>query len=166
MWLAIWSKPRAEKVALGLLASAGVPAWLPTITVRRRWSDRWKDVELPLFPGYLFAQTTPDAWPQLLRVRAVLTVVKQGHQPAWIREHQMEELRAAVERIKSGDEEPEVVEDFELGTRVRVVDGPFAGLVGVVREKRGARRLLVGFEQIGRAVSIAIGAASVTRAID
>jgi hypothetical protein len=36
-----------------------------------------------------------------------------------------------------------------------------AGLVGVVREMRGKRRLLVGFEQIGRALSVSIGAADV-----
>jgi transcription antitermination factor NusG len=49
---------------------------------------------------------------------------------------------------------------------VRVIEGPLAGLIGVVREIRGSRRLLVGFEQISRALSISIGAAAVERYYD
>jgi transcription antitermination factor NusG len=164
-WLAVWTKPRAERVAAEMLEVRGVPVWLPTITVRRRWSDRWKDVQVPIFPGYLFAQAEMGSWPELLRVQGVLTVVKQGRVPAWLRDHQMFELRSAVERIGLG-EEPEVVEDYEVGERVRVIDGPLAGLIGIVREKRGRRRLLVGVEQIGRAVSLSIGAARVERAAE
>jgi len=162
-WLAVWTRPRAEKVAAEMLELRGITAWLPTMKVSRKWSDRWKEVVLPVFPGYLFAQAASDNWPELLRVRGVLTIVKEGRKPAWIREHQMQELRAAVEYVASGARDPEVVEDFELGARVRVIEGPMAGLVGVVREKRGGRRLLVGFEQIGRALSISIGAARVER---
>jgi transcription antitermination factor NusG len=162
-WLAVWTKPRAERVAAGMLEARGVAVWLPTITVRRRWSDRWKEVEVPMFPGYLFAQAGIGSWPELLRVHGVLTIVKQGRVPAWLRDHQMLELRAAVERICLGEQEPEVVDDYEVGERVRVIDGPMAGLVGIVREKRGGRRLLVGVEQIGRALSLSIGAARVER---
>lgn len=162
-WLAVWTKPRAEKAVARALGLNAVSLWLPIVSARRRWSDRWKDVELPLFPGYLFAQATMQTWPALLRVVGVLTVVKQGHKPAWIRERQMAELRLAVERLISNDEEPEVVEAFEPGDRVRVIDGPMAGLVGVTREIRGSRRLLIGVEQIGRALSVSIGAADVER---
>jgi transcription antitermination factor NusG len=49
---------------------------------------------------------------------------------------------------------------------VRVVDGPMAGLAGVVREMRGRRRLLIGIEQIGHALALSIGAADVERVAD
>jgi transcription antitermination factor NusG len=162
-WVAVWTRPRAEKAAAHVFARRAVPHWLPTLRVRRRWSDRWKDVELPLFPGYLFAQTESKAWPSILTVPGVLTVVKNGRNPAWISAERMVELRRAVDRVVLGEQEPEVIDDFEPGDRVRVVDGPMAGLIGVVREVRGRRRLLVGFEQIGRALSILIGAAKVER---
>lgn len=160
-WLAVWTKPRAEKVAARALESRDVPFWLPTMKVRRRWSDRWKEVELPLFPCYIFAEVGQDDWAALLRMPGVLTVVKHGRKPAWIRSPQMEDLRDAVARLDPEEPEHEIVQDFELGDKVRVTDGPMAGLVGVVREVRGSRRLLVGFEQIGRALSLSIGAAKV-----
>lgn len=133
------------------------------MTVRRKWSDRWKDVELALFPSYLFAEVPLDDWAGLLRTRGVLTVVKSGGKPAWIKQSEMKNLRDAVERCGIGEFEIELVKNFELGDRVRVTEGHMAGLVGVVREVRGSRRLLVALEQIGRAVSVSIGAASVEK---
>jgi transcriptional antiterminator RfaH len=165
-WLAIWTKPRAEKVAARSLHSHGVPHWLPTMKVRRRWSDRWKEIEVPLFSSYLFAEVGSEGWASLLQIPGILTVVKTGRDPAWIRQEQMADLRHAIERLRLGEEIHEVVQVFELGEKVRVTEGPMAGLVGVIREIRGSRRLLVGIEQIGRALSISIGGASVERVGD
>jgi transcription antitermination factor NusG len=163
-WLAVWTKPRAEKVVATALGMQQDGVWLPLLTVRRRWSDRWKDVDMPLFPGYLFVQSGIDNWPTLLRIPGVLTIVKQGTSPAWIRSQQIADLRAAVDRMSMLPvAEPHVVDDFEPGERVRVVNGPMTGLVGVIREIRGSRRLLVGFEQIARALAFSLGAADVER---
>ena len=162
-WLVVWTRPRAEKAVAKAIESRSFPIWLPTVTVRRRWSDRWKEVEFPLFPGYLFAQVPIDNWSALLRVPGVLTVVKHGRKPARIREGQMADLRFAIDRLISCGQAPEVVHDFEPGERVGVVDGPMQGLAGVVREMRGKRRLLVGFEQIGTALTVSIGTERVTR---
>lgn len=162
-WLAVWTKPRAEKAVARVLDARAVTCWLPTIRVRRRWSDRWKEVDVPLFPGYLFAQPHVRSWTSLLAIPGVLTIVKRHRTPAWIREQQMTDLRSAVERVIVGDREPEIVNDFHAGDLVRVLDGPMAGLTGVVREIRGSRRLLVGLEQIGRALSLSIDAAQVER---
>lgn len=162
-WVAVWTKPRAEKVVAAALASRLDHVWLPQIRVRRRWSDRWKEVDLPLFPNYLFASIPERDWPTLLRVPGVLTVVKHGTRPAWLHEHQIIDLRIAVDALASGDVEPELVDDYEPGDRVRVISGPMAGLRGVVREVRGGRRLLVGVEQIGKAIALSIGAADLER---
>src|SRR5258708_26845654 len=114
-WLAVWTRPRAEKVAARALESLSVSVWLPTINSRRRWSDRWRVVELPLFPGYLFARCSADAWSRLLHAQGVLTVVKFGQGPAWIRDKQMAELQGAVERVALHAAEPEIERDFVQG---------------------------------------------------
>jgi transcription antitermination factor NusG len=75
----------------------------------------------------------------------------------------MVELRQALDRLSPAEHEPEVVHDFEMGERVKVVDGSLAGVIGVIREIRGGRRLLIGVEQIGQALSISIGSARVQR---
>jgi transcription antitermination factor NusG len=159
-WLAVWTKARAEKAVARTLADRSVEHWLPLVTVRRQWSDRWKLVEMPLLPGYLFARVGPHEWSSLLPVSGVLTVVKYGAAPACIRPDQIAQLRDLVERLGVGEDVPEVHE-FEPGAVVRVVSGPLAGLRGVVREVRGQRRLLVGIDQIGKAVAVNIGASQV-----
>ena len=55
-WVVVWTESRAEKQVESRLAASGIEAWLPKFVARRRWSDRWRDVVLPLFPGYLFAR--------------------------------------------------------------------------------------------------------------
>ena len=163
-WIAIWTKPRAEKAVARFLEGRDVEVWLPLINSRRQWSDRVRVVALPLFPGYLFGRAAIGTWPSLLRTPGVLTVVKHGVQPAWIRDQQMDDLRAAVERIGKFGIEPDVENQyFDDGDCVRVVEGPMAGLVGRVLEHRGGRRLLIGIEQIGRAISVSIKAAAVVR---
>lgn len=161
--MAVWTRSRAEKAVARSLDDRAIEHWLPLVTVRRRWSDRWREVEFPLFPGYLFARVPEDDWLTLLRLPGVLTVVKNGRKPARIREQQMADLRLATGRLVSGHEDVVVEERFESGDRVRVVQGPMAGLAGVVCAVRGKRRLLVGFEQIGRALSVSIGTALVER---
>ena len=57
-WIAVRSKPRAEKVALKQLEKKGMQAYLPLVRQKRKWSDRMKWVELPLLPGYLSVSYT------------------------------------------------------------------------------------------------------------
>jgi transcription antitermination factor NusG len=162
-WIAIWTKARAEKSVARTLEARAISVWLPTVVVRRRWSDRWKEVQFVVFPGYVFARIDLNEWGALLRVAGVLTVVKDGAKPARIRDAQLTELRSALAGLALGEHPPEVIADFKPSTRVRVIDGPMAGLIGVVRQVRGKRRLLVGLEQIGHAVAVSIGVARVER---
>src|SRR5262249_14691167 len=55
-WYALRTRSRHEKIVNRQLAGRGVEAFLPLVNRRRRWADRWKDVNLPLFPGYCFAR--------------------------------------------------------------------------------------------------------------
>lgn len=54
-WFVIWTESRAEKKVEARIAALGLSPWLPTVRERHRWSDRWREVVCPLFPGYLFA---------------------------------------------------------------------------------------------------------------
>ena len=53
-WFVIWAESRAEKKVEKRMAAMGLEPWLPVVKERHRWSDRWREVECPLFPGYLF----------------------------------------------------------------------------------------------------------------
>src|SRR5450759_4382054 len=96
-WFVIWAESRAEKQVAKRIAALGLSAWLPVVKERHRWSDRWREVECVLFPGYLFASATNANWHQVLRIPGVLTVVKDGGKPALLTDSYVTSLRDAIE---------------------------------------------------------------------
>ncbi len=159
-WFVIWTESRAEKKVESRMAALGLSPWLPTITEKHLWSDRWRDVVLPLFPGYLFARADRAEWHTVLRTRGVLTVIKHEGKPALLDDEFVSSLREAVERGRDHGIAP--ITDFEPGDPVVVVqDGPLKGVRGVVREKRSGRQLIVWVQEIGRGLALTIGSALV-----
>lgn len=159
-WCVIWTQARAEKKVAARAAAMGFAPWLPTVTEKRRWSDRSKAIVVPLFPGYLFARTNSMEWGKLLRIPGVLTIVKEGGRPALLRDDFVAGLRAAVERQGA---EPEAVAalDYVSGDAVVVQDGLLKGFRGVIRECRNGRQLVVWIAEIGKGVALTIGSALV-----
>ena len=125
--------------------------------VEKRWS-------FPCFPGYLFAQPPDAGWSTLLHVPGVLTIVKQGKVPAPISQLEIDNLKAAIHRVLEMGEEPEVREGLcAPGELVRVVRrGPWrSSRWGWWQERhRCSRRLLVGFEHVGQALSVSVSSAT------
>lgn len=160
-WLVIWTESRAEKKVAERIAGKGLVSWLPTIRERRRWSDRWKEVEVPLFPGYLFAQASAADWAGLLRLPGVVTVVKQGGKPAALSNDFIVSLRDAISRPNAVPERVEESVDYGPGDEVIVQEGALRGVRGVVRERRSARQLVIWVAAIGRGVAFTIGSALV-----
>ena len=163
-WLVIWTESRAEKKVEGRIAALGLATWLPTITERRRWSDRWRDVVCPLFPGYLFARAGSFEWYDVLRTPGVLTVVKQDGRPATLQDGFVRDLRNAIERKDTAAEAVAEPVEYTPGEEVIVQEGPLAGLRGVVRESRNRRRLVIWVAEVGRGVAFTIGSALVRAA--
>ena len=163
-WLVIWTESRAEKKVASRIAAQGMESWLPTITERHRWSDRWREVVLPLFPGYLFARHDATLVHRVLRTPGVLSIVKAGSRPALLSDTFVHSLRRAVEQSGVVAEPVLDQHDYRVDDEVIVQDGPLAGLRGVVRQLRGARHLVVWVAEVGRGVAFTVGAALVARA--
>src|SRR5687768_10824808 len=96
-WFVVWTESRAEKRVESRIAAQGLESWLPKVTERRKWSDRWRDVLLPLFPGYLFARGGLAQLHSLLRTPGVVTVVKSAGRPALLSDGFVASLRRAIE---------------------------------------------------------------------
>ena len=164
-WFVIWTASRAERKVEARIAAMGLSPWLPTVKERHRWSDRWREVVCPLFPGYLFVRNRSVEWHEVLRTPGVLTVVKQGGRPALIADTFVAGLRDAIER--TGAEPGQVTEavDYRPGDAVVIVqEGPLKGVRGVVRERRRGRHLVIWVSEIGRGVAFTIGSALVKAA--
>ena len=57
-WLVVYTKPRQEKKAAAALEKRGIGVYCPLKREKRKWSDRWKWVETPLFTSYVFVRAT------------------------------------------------------------------------------------------------------------
>ena len=160
-WFVIWAESRAEKKVEKRLAALGFLPWLPVVKERHRWSDRWRDVEIPIFPGYLFARGAKADWHQILRTPGVLTVVREGGKPALLADSFVAALRDAIGREGAAPEAVSEDVDYAPGDEVIVQEGVLRGVRGVVRERRNGRQLVVWVAEIGRGVAFTIGSALV-----
>jgi transcriptional antiterminator NusG len=89
-----------------------------------------RTVERRVFPGYILVEMKmdEDSWYVVRNTPGVTGFVGMGNDPTPLRQ---EEVKAILDRM-SGSHGPNVVIDFKLGQKVRIIDGPFNDFIGTV----------------------------------
>lgn len=151
-WFALRVKSRCEKVVVTRVQHKGLEGFLPLYESRRRWSDRPKSVELPLFPGYVFCRLDPHHRLPLLTIPGVLHLVGSGKIPIPIDDREI----AAIQRAVSSGLWTEPCPFLEAGQRVLLEDGPLAGLEGIFVGTAKQQRIIVSLTLLKRSVAVAI----------
>jgi len=151
-WFALRVKSRCEKIVSTLARHKGFEQFLPLYQTRRRWSDRFKVVELPLFPGYVFCRTNPELRLPCLTIPGVLSFVGIGKVPVPIADAEI----AAIRRALGAGLVAEPYPFLEVGQRVRLAEGPLAGLEGFLVEVRKQHRIIVSVSLLKRSVAVEI----------
>jgi transcription antitermination factor NusG len=154
-WYACYTRARHEKRVSEQLVRRGVETYLPLMQRERQWSDRRKLVEFPLFPGYVFGRFALAELHRVVTVPGVAMVIRHNGVPSPIADHELENVRRFVAGLAESGQVPEP-RPLEPGEAVRVMHGPFAGVQGVVVERRGRRRVLVGLTTIGQGMEVDI----------
>ena len=159
-WFAIQTLSRHEKVVRSQLEMRNVEHFLPTMKRLSQWTDRKKEVEVPLFAGYCFARFSLANRLPVLQSQGVVRVIGSGGQPEPIPDEEIESLR----KLMSSPSDYVCCPYLRKGMLVEVIRGPLQGVKGrLVREARSCR-LVLSISLIQRAVSIEIDAASVAAA--
>lgn len=151
-WFALRVKSRCEKVVSLIARQKGVEEFLPLYQSRRRWSDRLKSVEFPLFPGYLFCRIDPQHRLPLLTIPGVLHFVGIGKVPAPIDDTEVATIQAVVRSGLLTEPWP----FLEVGQRVRLEEGPLAGLEGILVGTSKQQRIIVSVTLLKRSVAVTI----------
>ena len=151
-WFAVRVKSRCEKAVATMAQSKGFEEFLPLYQSRRRWSDRLKSLELPLFPGYLFCRLDPQYRLPLLTIPGVLHFVGIGKSPAPIEDAEIAALQIAVRSGLLTEPWP----FLEIGQRVRLDEGPLSGLEGILIGTSKLERLVVSVTLLKRSVAVSI----------
>jgi transcription antitermination factor NusG len=151
-WYAIRVKPRHEKTCGLALRSKGYETLVPFYHCRRRWSDRVKDLELPLFAGYVFCCFDVRLRMPILATPGVSFIVGIGRIPAPVDNAEMEALKAVVRSGLRAEPWP----FLQIGQRVRIEDGPLFGLEGLITDEKRGGRLIVSVSLLRRSVAVEV----------
>jgi transcription antitermination factor NusG len=151
-WFALRVKPRFEKSVATIARNKGYEEFLPLYQCRRKWSDRYQSVELPLFPGYVFCQLNSEFRLPLLTIPGALHFIGVGRVPAPIDAEEIAALQAAMRSGLWAEPWP----FLSAGQRVRLEEGPLAGLEGLLIQIREKQRLVVSVTLLKRSVAVEI----------
>lgn len=153
-WYALLTRARHEKVVAHRLSEAGVSAFLPLVTEVRRWSDRRKAVEFPLFSCYVFAKLPPTSQGRLkaLRIDGVFNLVGGRGEGTPIPDEQIEAVRRLINERLPWQSHP----FLRIGQRVRIRSGALEGVEGILVSRSGESSIVVSIDAIQRSLAVRI----------
>jgi transcription antitermination factor NusG len=153
-WYAVQTRARHERVVVQRFQDKGLTTFLPVVTEKRRWSDRWKQVELPLFSCYVFVKimATNEDRIKVLSTDSVFDLVGTPRHGTPIPDDQIEAVQVIVTERMSW----EVCPFIKIGQRVRIRSGSLAGVEGVLVSRSGKRSVVVSVDAIQRSLAVRV----------
>jgi len=156
-WYAAYVCARHEKRIARQLEERHLNCFLPTYRSVRRWKDRRKELEMVLFPGYVFVQMDPGDRLRVLQLPKVVRFVSFNGQPVALPDAELEGLRTGLASGVRALPHPYL----RAGRRVKIVYGPMAGAHGILTRWKDTLRVVISMEAIMRSVAVEIDAADV-----
>jgi len=148
-WYALYTAPRAEKKVSDRFTEADIEHYLPLQTVKRRWSDRIKEIIVPVVHGYIFVRIAETEFRSVLLIYGAIAFIREFGKPVAIPDNQIQRLRFMCD---FSDEPIEfILEDLTKGETITIVKGSLQGLVGELVEIKGKHKVVVRLEKFGYA---------------
>lgn len=155
LWYALRVRSNFERPVSDLLRGKDIEEFLPTYRSRRMWSDRIRQLDLPLFPGYVFCKIPMEARGLVLATTGVVNIVGVQQQPLPIAEEEIAAIRKMLDARVSVEPWPHI----RIGQRVRVRSGSLSGVEGILLRIKDSCRLVISVTLLGRSVATEIDAA-------
>src|SRR5690349_9939752 len=153
-WYAAYTCANHEKRVSAELGMREVEHFLPLYSSLRRWKDRRVQLELPLFPGYVFVRLALRDRLRVVQIPSVARLVGFNGLPTALPDNEMEIMRSGLSQSLRAEPHPFLT----VGRHVRIIRGPFAGLEGVLKRKKSGMRVVVSLELIQRSVAVDVDA--------
>jgi len=150
-WYALYTCPRHEKRVAEQIERRSISCFLPLYRPVRRWKDRRKELELALFPGYVFVRIALENKLQVLELPGAVRLVSFNGKPAAVPVDEIETLQT---RLSGAKIEPHPY--LRTGRRVRVRSGAMEGLEGIVVRRKDRCRVVFSIDLIMRSVAVEV----------
>lgn len=151
-WYAAYTHARHEKKVAQQLEERGIEHFLPVYHSVRVWKDRRKELDMVLFPGYIFTRIDPAEKLRVLQLPGVVRFVSFNGQPTPLAGDDLMALRSALQQGMRAEHHPYLT----AGRRVKVVRGPLTGARGVLLRLKTNCRIVISIDAILRSVSVEI----------
>ena len=143
-------RPHCEKTTATILQNKGYQEFLPLYRSRRPWPDRTKQLDLPLFPGYVFCRFSPHGRLPILTTPGLVHIVGIGKVPVPVDEQEIEAIHTIIKSGLAAEPWPFV----KVGNLVRIDHGCLYGLEGILIETKKRHRLVVSVTLLQRSVAV------------
>lgn len=152
-WYALYTAPRAEKIAKRELEFKGYEVFLPITTTLRVWKNRQKKmVDSVIFPSYIFVYTNEKYLTEICRVNKVATYLHCGGKPSKIDPKCIDGIKCMLKL----DREISVSENFNEGEEVRITDGPLAGYQGILVRQKSKTKFGIHLKEINQTILVEV----------
>jgi transcription antitermination factor NusG len=151
-WFAILARTGREKSATLLLENSGYECYLPVSKYTRKWSDRMKQIEVPLFPGYFFCRMNPHNRLPVLMTPNVMQIVGVGKTPIPVEEEEIAAIQCAGKSGLPTMPWPHM----QIGHVARIEEGPLRGITGIVVKIKSGMKLVLSVSLLQRSVAVEV----------
>ena len=147
-WFDLYTKPRHEYKAALQLETEDINYYLPVITRLKQWSDRKKKITEPLLRGYIFIFADEKERYISLQQLSIVRCIFDNGRPAVIPEWQIDNLKKFLNK------ETDVIVHSGIvpGAKVKILDGPFAGVIGVINHEVKGKTIAINIDLLNRSV--------------
>ena len=151
-WYALYTRHQHERSVAEHLQRIGFDAFLPLYPEVHQWGDRKKKIEMPLFPCYVFFSGDITRRFSALNLPGVCSIVSSGGKVSVIADQELDAVRRVVASSLSVEPHPYV----QNGDRIRIVEGPLAGIEGIVTRRKDAFRVILSVNMLAQSVAVEI----------
>ncbi len=151
-WYAAYTHARHEKRVAQQLEERGIEHFLPVYRSMRLWKDRRKELEMVLFPGYVFARIELTEKLRVLQLPGVVRFVSFNGQPTALPGEDLQALRNALQQGMRAEHHPFLT----VGRRIKVMRGPLTGARGILVRQKTNCRIVISIDAIMRSVAVEI----------
>ena len=160
-WFAVYTCSNHEKKIASCFGDREIEFFLPLYAARHRWKNRCAvNLELPLFPNYIFVRIERRQRVRVLEVPGVLSLIGVGRVPAPLPDFEIEALRSGL-----GQRRIEPHPFLVIGERVRIRRGPMAGMEGILLRRKNDFRVVIALDVIMKCVAVEVDAEDVEAAV-
>jgi len=151
-WYAVYTRPRHEKKVNGLLQEQQIECYLPLVSSKHQWGQRWAQVDEPLIHGYVFVHIHPNQTLYVLETYGVVRFVMFARELAIVPDFQIEALKKSLESGFTLSP----INYMQVGQLVEVTEGPLKGVIGKIQQIGKNERFVLTLDAVQAAYTIQI----------